>query len=204
MGFEAPLDDIDPSKIGEGFDQVKPGKYHIQINDVKFENKEKDDEKYVNMIVEYEILHGTEESEIGKTMKDFFKMAGKALTRAYQLAYATKVTNEEELTALKKRGKGFSGWEDMIGRQCCIHAEKDTYQGKERSKVGWGIWAIGSKGAEGIPLNNGMLQQAAAGGGSVDPFGGDVSGAAGGASGGGNGGNDGGANADPFAGVNFG
>ena len=36
MSFEAPLDDIDPSKIGEGFDQVKPGKYHIQVNDVKF------------------------------------------------------------------------------------------------------------------------------------------------------------------------
>ena len=203
MGFEVPLDDIDPATVGADFENVKKGKYHVQINDVKFEQKTKDDEKYTNMVVEYEVLNGTEESEIGKTMKDFFKMAGGSVKRALKLALATKITSEEELESLKKRGKGFSGWEDMVGRQCCVMVEEDTYQGKTRGKVGFGIWAIGSDHAKDIPLNNGMLQQAAAGGGSVDPFGGDVSGAAGG--GGGDKSDSGSAaNADPFAGVNFG
>lgn len=158
MVWDTPLEDVDTSNLS-GFETVKPGGYHVMVQNVEFDAKNQ-------MVVDYEIMHGTLTSEIGKTHRDYFSPSPKAVGRALQFAVAAGVTSEEELEELKRQRRTFNRYKEAIGKHLKIELERDVYNGKERSKCGFGIFALNNPKVANIPVNKGVLEQS----GESDPF----------------------------------
>lgn len=159
------LDDIDIDNI-DGYDVVAPGRYHVEASSV-----DPGGGKNGEMIVDYEVLSGTTPNQEGKTHRDYYSASPAARKRVLMFALATKIVTVEELKAAREANRRPKiEWRDAVGRQLCVEINEEEYEGKKRSKVGFGIYAVDSPRAAGIPLNKGRLEKA--GDAADDPFGG--------------------------------
>jgi hypothetical protein len=172
--FETPLDDVDPSDL-EGFEKVLPGRYHAMVQEVTVDNKNQ-------LVVDFEILHGTVQSEIGKTHREYFSPKVTVAKRPLAFAVACGITTEEELQELKTQRRSFSNYDAAVGKHLKIEiieeeyeAEKDGVKSKRKSsKIGFvSFWRIDSPKANDIPVNQGAMAEGA---GDDNPFGGETGG----------------------------
>lgn len=160
MSWDTPLDDMEMDF--ESFARVKPGRYHARIQAVTFDQKNQ-------MVVDYEILAG-DKSELGKVHRDYFSPSVNSRKRALQIAVASKVTSVEELEELQKQHRPFSNYAAMVGKHIKIELAEEEYQGKTRTKCGFGIWSIDNPKVSDIPVNRALLDSSGGVGSGSNPF----------------------------------
>jgi hypothetical protein len=135
----------------QGFDQVKPGRYHVMVNavDDSFEKSDK------SIIVDFEILAGTNPSEVNKTIKEYIAVSDEAVKRPVKFALATGLMQESDL------GKDLDiDFQKAINRQCVVDVEEHEFTsnrtGKQvkGSRISFlGFHKLGSEDAKGVPLD---------------------------------------------------
>ena len=158
---DTPLDDIDTDKLDGGFQRVMPGKYHVQVKDVEFNDKQE-------MVVQYEVMAGTCPGQEGKTFRDWFYPSPAARSRAFQFAVASGITTQEELEELKRQRRSFNRWKDAVGQHLKVELFEEEYNGEMKTKCGFGIWHLNNPKAKDVPINKGVLDGTA--GSEENPF----------------------------------
>ena len=162
--WDLPLDGLDIDEVGKDFEAIKVGKYHVQILDLRFEEqKKKKDESDKDavagtvMVVKLEILNGTVQTEIGKSVNEYFYTSAGSRKRALKFALACGITTEDELRRLQQARMGFSAWASAIGKQICVGFHEEEYEKKIRTKIGFDMWAVDSDAAKDVPKNQAYL-----------------------------------------------
>lgn len=140
----------------QGFDTVKPGRYHAMVAavDDSFEKSSK------SIIVDFEILAGTQNSEVGKTIKEYVAVSPEAVKRPVKLALALGLITESDL------GSDLDvDFQKAINRQLVIDIEEHEYTSNKTGKpvkgarIGFlGFHKLGSEDAKGVPLDQQAIQ----------------------------------------------
>jgi hypothetical protein len=173
--LEFDLDDVDPERIG-GYDTPDAGRFQFLVQAVE-ENGGKDHD---SVVVDAEVVGCPKgkENNLGKSLREYFQQKGKGAKRTLQFAVACGIVTIDDLKAHKAAGRPvIIPFPNAKGKALIMDVEKDTYQGKDRMKVNFGIFSIDSKEAEGVVLNQNYLNKDggesggdSAGGGDGDPF----------------------------------
>jgi hypothetical protein len=98
----------------------------------------------------------------GQVHKDYFSKTTKAAGRMYTLAIATGLITLDQFQAAKKAGQSMTiDFMQAVDRQLCVDLHEEEYQGKTKTKAGFGLYRVDAKQVQdkGIPLNQGMLSQ---------------------------------------------
>lgn len=143
-------EDVDPDDLG-GFIRLAPGTYHVSVLGID------EDEGKGKLIVQFEVLEGTNKDMIGNTHKEWITTNTKPgnVKKVISLALALGLTTLDALRTAKANDEYFAiDWAAGQGRTCVIEIEEDEGQdGKLRSKIPyWNIYHVDSKEAKGVPL----------------------------------------------------
>jgi hypothetical protein len=155
MGFEFDTEDI-PDDPTQGFN-VKPGSYHVEVHKVDEEGGTKGE-----MVVYYEVLAGTVPNQEGEIHRDYYSKTAKAQGRMITFAIACGLITLEEWQAAKKTKEPMTiEFENAVGLQLCVDLFEDEYQGKTKTKCGFGLYRLDDKKVadKGIPLNMEMVKK---------------------------------------------
>jgi len=159
--------DFDPDKM-DGFDNPAPGKCHLEVTRVDEDCVSKSSGN-PQMEVDFEVLAHVDESQIGKSHREFFPWTARAESKALQLAVATGLTTVEELKALKEQGKGpVIDFNLAVGRQIFGRLEESEYEGKISIKLNFNMYPVSSPKHKDYPRNQGKLNEL--GDAQPDPF----------------------------------
>jgi hypothetical protein len=136
MPFEAPTDQWNPDAMADG---PLPGQYHVQIVYV-----DEDGGNRGEMVIDYEVLAGTTAEQEGKRHRDYFSKTPKAMGRIHQLAVACGMVDMDVLRQMKESGKSplYDFASEAMNKQCCVELTSEEYQGKTRTKCGFGIYRL--------------------------------------------------------------
>jgi hypothetical protein len=138
-----------------GFDQPKPGRYHVVARGVDDTFKKAP----TSLIVELEILAGTTPDQGGKTFREFIPVDGVGAKRSLKFALACKLITECDL------GKVVDiSFERAIGCQLVVDLEDDEYEknGETKKSVSvtfLGFYKVDSPEAAGVPLGERSAKQ---------------------------------------------
>ena len=155
MAFEAPIEEqYDPEKTMLG---PEKGKYHVQVVKVDEDGGQKGE-----MVVEYEVLAGTTPGQEGLVHRDYFAKSIKAMGRIHQLAMACRMITAQQIKDLKEKGQSptYDFVNDAMNAHLHVELFDDEYNGKTRTKCGFGIFAIDDPKVASWPKNHGMLKSA--------------------------------------------
>jgi hypothetical protein len=127
----------------------------------------------VSLKVAFSVLAGTDHAQVGKRITEYFQVDGKAVDKLYNLAEAVGLLTAEQRRAAAEAGVGLEVDETLMkGRTCCgeIKMEPNMRQNPATGareidpekpgpfpKIGFRTFAVGSKKAEGIPLDKRFL-----------------------------------------------
>jgi hypothetical protein len=154
--WEFPLDDIDPETLGSGYNNVSsPGMFLVEIVGVEDKDPVLNDDgeqiKNGQYVVDYQVIHGKPESEVGKSLRDYIIRTEKALERALKWGHACGLLTKEELAEAKEKGNpGKLSPADAEGRKIVVEVEEDEYKGKTKHRIAFGFHALDSEEAKGI------------------------------------------------------
>lgn len=152
------FDEFDPENVG-GFDRVAAGAYHAQV--VKIDP---DGGKGGAMLVDFEIMAGTDPSQIGKVHQERFSADLKKMPQKKRaaLAFATGIVTVEEAKAAKaEKREIIPDWSKAEGKQVCLVLAESENGGKTYINLNYDeIWSPTDKKAYHVPLNPGMLARA--------------------------------------------
>jgi hypothetical protein len=155
MAIQIPNDEL-PDDPTQSF-SVKPGTYHVRIADV-----DEDGGKNGEMIVNYEVLAGTTPDQEASMFKDYYHKTQKASGRMMSFAIAVGLMTLDEYREIKRSGKSIEiEFTDAVGRQMVVDLYEDEYEGKKRTKCGYGLYRVDDKRVfdKGVPLNMGMIKE---------------------------------------------
>lgn len=168
MGFRVNVSGVKSIDELTGINEPKDGRYHVVVQSV-------DDslQKHTEAIVmEFQVLKGTMPGQEGKVHKEFFSTKDAAADRLSRAAIALGLIKPGD----PEMEIQFS---QAIGRQVIIEVKESEYQGKKYMRMTFmGIWPIGHKEVNDVPLDREALKVAAAnvaapipGGPEADPWG---------------------------------
>jgi hypothetical protein len=106
---------------GEGF-------FHVVVTDV-----DDSQDKYESVLVDMKIVAGTDDSQVGRSYREFFGLSDKAVPRLKLFGLVTGAT---------RPGQSFD-CRDLVGKQCVIRLERNEYEDKQTGetkttfKTGW-------------------------------------------------------------------
>jgi len=163
----------------EGFQIVAPGRYHaiVQAVDDSFQTSAS------SLIVDFQILAGTNACEKGKTHREYIAVSESAVKRPVKFALAVDLITPAQL------GQDLDvDFVAAFGRQLVIDIEAHSYEKEkddgskqtiETSRIAFlGFHRLGSADAEGVPLDPAGLQLLSGGAAATPPAAGNGSGAA--------------------------
>ncbi|MCP4540278.1 MAG: hypothetical protein GY832_24325 [Chloroflexi bacterium] len=151
MPYEMDTDDGFNPEGGSYNNISESGTYHVHVTGI-------DEESDGNaVVVDYEVLGGLPDSQVGKTFRDYFNDSLKARGRIVNLMLGAKLTTVDAMKAAKDEGRPvIFEFSQLVGRELMIEVAMEEYQGKIRPKCGFGIYATDDDRAKAV-LNQGAL-----------------------------------------------
>jgi hypothetical protein len=164
--WDIPMDDIDPETMGGGFNNVSlPGMFLVEIVGVSENEPQTNDDgeqvKNGQYVVDYQVLHGKPESEVGKSLRDYLIKTLKARGRALTWAAACGLITKEEAIEAKETGVYAKlSPADAEGRKLVVEVEEDEYQGKKKYRIAFGFHSLDSEEAKQIGVDGAVSSEA--------------------------------------------
>lgn len=145
-------------------------KCHVMVEDCTVETSQRGD---VSLKVRFGILAATDPQQVGKTITEFLQVDGKAVDKLYNVAEAIGLITHDQRRNAAEQGVGLEIDETQFkGKQLCCEikmepnmrrnpatgaTEVDPEKPGPFPRIGFRTFGIGTKKAEGIPLDQRML-----------------------------------------------
>lgn len=150
-------------------------KAHVMVDDAVVESG-----RSVSVRAAFSILACTDPAQVGKRITEYFQVDGAAVDKFYNLAEAAGLLTHEQRKQAAERGVGLEIDETQLkGRTVCVEIKMEPNMRKNPAtganeidpekpgpfpRIGFRTFAVGSKKAEGVPLDRRFL-----GGGATPP-----------------------------------
>ncbi len=156
MAINFDMTDVDPEKVGKGFQAVKPGKAHVMITDAK-EHGGKNQEH----IIEYTVYAHTDPSQVGLKHSEYYGTAPNLQWKFAPVLLAAGLVDREDMKRRKAAGQAMLPINllDAIGKQMFCTFTENEHNGKTYTHADY-VLCLNDPAAEKHPRDARMFSQA--------------------------------------------